>query len=285
MSYCVLTAVERCRWLLVVAAAAALSSGMLRADVVITRLSNQGVIISDGLETQIMIDGLVVEPYSIYGGLPEGLHEQFSQAAGPFAGIDLALVTHQHHEHNQPAYACTFMQKSTTTLLVTSSQVVDLMREKCRQFITASPRVKIISPRYDAPEVIHAGAATVTVFPLSHGVFKYAALENFGHLVEIGGMRVLHLGDASMDAADFERAGVAQMKADIVLIPFLYFSPAPGVSFIDRFLDAPHKIAVHIPPDEMEEVKAWLSTQFPGVLVMDSALDQIVFSLSESPSP
>lgn len=285
MLYCVLTAVDRRGWLAVMVAAVALSSGMLRADVVITRLSNQGVIISDGGATQIMIDGMVVEPYSIYGGLPESLHEPFFQAQGPFSGIDLALVTHQHHEHNQPAFACTFMQKSTATLLVTSSQVVDLMREKCRQFITTSPRVKIIKPHYDAPEVIRVGDAVVTVFPLSHGVGKYATLENFGHLVEIGGMRVLHLGDASMDAADFERAGINQMKVDVALIPFLYFSPAPGVSFIDRFLDAPHKIAVHIPPGEMEEVKVWLSTQFPGVLVMDSALDQIVFSLSESLSP
>ena len=81
----------------------------VQAQVAITLLSNQGVIIADDLGTSVMIDGMVIEPYSVFGGLPEPLHADFLAAAGPFAGVDLALVSHQHHEHNQPASACRFM--------------------------------------------------------------------------------------------------------------------------------------------------------------------------------
>ncbi len=37
-------------------------------------------------------------------------------------------------------------------------------------------------------------------------------------------MTVLHIGDAAMDPADFQRAGLDQVKLDVVMIPFWYFS-------------------------------------------------------------
>ncbi len=232
-----------------------------------------------------MIDGMVVEPYALYGGLSGELSDQFFQAAGPFAGIQLALVSHQHHEHNQPGPACKFLQVSTGTRFVSSAQVMGLMREKCRQFITTSPRVQVIDPQYGHPEVIQEGSIKVTVFLLSHGVGKYAGLQNFAHLVEIGGLRVLHLGDAAMDPEDFIRAGVDGMNVDVALIPFSFFQPGPGGDIVRRFLDVPHQIAMHIPPKEMAEVKSYLQLEFPRVLVLEKALDSAQFSAAGAPVP
>jgi L-ascorbate metabolism protein UlaG (beta-lactamase superfamily) len=255
------------------------------ADVTITQLANEGVIIEDGVSTRVMIDGMVVEPYSLYGGLPAELQPFFAQASGPFAGIDLALASHQHHEHNQPIYACSFMQNSAGTLFASSSQVIDLMREKCRAFITSSPRIRVIDPRYDQPEMLQVKEATVSTFLLTHGVGKYAVLQHFGHLVELGGMRILHIGDAAMEAEDFARAGVDRMDVDIALIPFRYFQPGPGGGTIRRYLDTPHKIAVHIPPGELAEVKDLLRLEFPAVMILESVLDRVHFSATAPPLP
>jgi len=233
----------------------------------------------------VMIDGMVVDNYSVYGGLPVELAGPFNQATGPFSGIKLALASHQHHDHNQPKYACNFVQASQQTILATSAQVLDLMRERCRKYVTTSPNIRIIDPQYDQPEVLESDGVKVTVFLLSHGKGKYAALQNFGHLVEIGGMRVLHVGDAAMDAADFARAGVDKMDIDIALVPFWYFQPGPGGDLVRRFLDVSHKIAVHIPPGEMAEVKAYLQTDFPRVLILENPLDQAQFSVPVPPSP
>ena len=78
-------------WLVVAAA---------QADVTITQLANEGAVIASG-DTRIMIDGMVVEPYAVYGGLPADAVPQFQSASGAFADIDLALVSHRHHEHNE----------------------------------------------------------------------------------------------------------------------------------------------------------------------------------------
>jgi L-ascorbate metabolism protein UlaG (beta-lactamase superfamily) len=231
-----------------------------------------------------MVDGMVTEPYSVYGGLPPALIGSFESATGPFAGVDLVLVSHQHHDHNQPAPACKFMQNSRA-ILATSSQVIDLMREKCRQFVLSSPRVQIVDPQYDEPVNLHVKNANVSIFLLSHGAGKYASLKNFGHLVEIGGMRVLHIGDAAMTATDFNRAQVSEMKVDVALIPFWYFQPGPGGGMVRRFLTAKHMVATHIPPSEMEEVKEYLRVEYPRVVVLENPLDEIRFGDPQASNP
>lgn len=259
-------------------------SATLQADILVTQLANEGVIVSDG-ETRIMIDGMVVEPYSVYGGLPPDAANQFEQISGPFSGIDLALVSHRHHDHNQPEFACRFMQRSAVTRLVSSSQVLGLMREKCRQFITTSPRVREISPGHEQAHEFQRGSADITVFPLSHGTRKYSRIQNFGHLIKMGGLTVLHVGDAAMDGTDFARFGLDQVEIDIALIPFWFFQPGPGETVVKKFMDAPVKIAVHIPPGEMEQVKAHMQAGFPEVIILSKPLDQASFSGAVRPLP
>lgn len=252
------------------------------ADVTITQLANEGVMLTSG-DTRIMIDGMVVKPYSVYGGLDKEAAALFDEQGGVFSGVDLALVSHRHHDHNQPAAACRFMQASTGTLLETSGQVIGLMREKCRSFIVSSERVNEINPQYEAPVVLKAGEGTVRIFPLSHGVRKYAKIQNYGHLVELGGVRMLHVGDAAMDPADYEKAGLADISLDIAFIPFWYFQPGPGSALVERYMDATLKVAVHIPPGEMEEVQSYLAEKFPQVLVLPHPLAETYFIARPEP--
>lgn len=259
-------------------------SATLQAEITITRLANAGVILDDG-QSRVMIDGMVVEPYSVYGGLPESAVADYRRAAGAFADIDLALVSHRHHEHNQPEFACTFLQASPGTMLYSSEQVIGLVREFCRELTTGSGRVHRISPQYGQPEVIEWNDVRVTVFLMSHGTHKYAKIHNFAHLVEIGGLNVLHVGDAAFEPADFEKAGLADVKLDVALIPVVYFQPGPGSEIIERYLDAPLKIAVHIPPGELAEIRPLLEESFPRVMILDEPMQQLRFSAAAPPPP
>jgi hypothetical protein len=60
-------------------------------------------------------------------------------------------------------------------------------------------------------------------------------------------------------------------------VPFWYFQPGPGADIVERFLDAPLKIAVHIPPAEMVEVKAHLAENYPRVRVLENLLDSATY--------
>ena len=259
-------------------------SAALQADVTVTQLANEGVILSDG-NTRIMIDGMVVEPYSVYGGLAGEAAVQFEQAEGVFSAIELALASHRHHDHNQPEFACRFLTRSSMTQFVSSPQVLGLMREKCRPLVAGSPRIREILPAYEQPYIFAQGSAKITVFQLNHGRRKYARIQNFGHLVEMGGLKVLHIGDAAMDETDFARAGLDSVEIDVALIPFWFFQPGPGESVVRQYMDAPHKIAVHIPPGEMAEVSDYLGANFPEVTVLENTLQQASFTATGQPPP
>lgn len=246
------------------------------ADLVVTQLANDGVLVSDG-ETRILIDGLVVEPYSVYGGLPPDVVPLFDELNGPFAAVDLVLISHRHHDHNQPKFACQYMKRSSS-LLKTSEQVIGLMREKCREFMTTSPRVTTIDPQYQQPFKLELKTAKISIFPLSHGTRKYARIQNFGHLIEMGGLTVLHVGDAAMTPKDFELAGLDSTPVDVALLPFWYFQPGPGGDIVDRFFSQSRKIAVHIPPGEMQEVTEHISLNYPDVLILTNVLDKASFT-------
>lgn len=268
--------VARCWWCVVL-----LTCQSVAADVTITRLANEGVIVEDGA-TRIMIDGLVVEPYALYGGLPPELAQQFSTATGLFEDIDLALASHKHHDHNQPAFACDFLKASPKTRLVTSLQVIELIRERCRPLVRTSSQVAAIDPQYEHPVTLPIATAEVTVFLLSHGTGKYARLQNFGHVVEIGGVRILHIGDAAMNATDFKLAVTDILDLDVALIPFWFFQPGPGMSVVEHFMNAPHKLAVHIPPNEMAEVTEYMTENYPEVQVLSEPGDFIVINSPET---
>jgi L-ascorbate metabolism protein UlaG (beta-lactamase superfamily) len=256
----------------------------LQADIVITQLANAGVIVTEG-QARIMVDGMVVEPYAIYGGLPEAARADFLNARGEFAGIDLALVSHRHHEHSQPEFGCRFLQASPATEVYTSEQVIGLLREFCRGFVVGNPRIHAIAPQHGRPEFIEVEGARVTVFPLTHGTRKYARIQHYAHLLEIGGMQVLHLGDAEMDPAEFERAGLADIRIDVALIPLRFFQPGPGAELIERYLNAPLKIAVHIPPGEVDEVRAYMEEFFPTVQMMDKPMERLRFTVAGQAPP
>jgi L-ascorbate metabolism protein UlaG (beta-lactamase superfamily) len=175
------------------------------------------------------------------------------------------------------------MQGSTATEFYSGSQVIGMMREKCRQFMTTSPRVHEVSPQYEAPESFQAGGAKIRIFPLSHGTRKYARIQNNGHLIELGGLTVLHVGDAAMDATDYARAGMEEVDIDVALIPFWYFQPGPGAEVIEKYINARFKIAVHIPPGEMAEVKEYMQQGFPQVMILEDPLDQVEFTAPAPP--
>lgn len=54
----------------------------------------------------------------------------------------------------------------------------------------------------------------------------------------MGGMTLLHIGDAAMKPLDFTRAGLDKVEIDVALIPFWYFQPGPGSQLMTRFFDA-----------------------------------------------
>ena len=74
-------------------------------------------------------------------------------------------------------------------------------------------------------------------------------------------------------------------KGLLALIPIAYFQPGPGIEIIERYMNAPVKIAVHIPPGELEEIKGLVAPAHPQLIFLDEPLQQLRFSAAVPPPP
>ncbi len=250
------------------------------ADVKVTFLGNEGVLL-EADSGKIMIDGFIQESYAIYDGLTESAGRQLAAASGPFSNITIALASHRHFDHFQPDPACRFMRASPSTLIVTSPEVVALAKDRCRAFAPSHRNLQQVIPALGVPHQVKRNGLTVEIFPLSHGSGKYAAIQNYGHLVTLGGMTVIHIGDAAMDSKDFILANLQNRQIDIALIPYWFLVQSSGRLLVEQYLNATHKIAVHIPPKEQEQVRQILAKEMPQVLMFDQRMETRTFTAGQ----
>lgn len=205
------------------------------APLEVTWLANEGVLLACG-ERQVLIDAFVPEAYSIYTALPPATAQALLAGEPPFDDIELALVSHVHRDHFQPQFAQRYLAAHPGTRLVASPQVVELLG--------ADSGAVSRWPAAGKPERFSHAGITVELLELSHGI---DGMQNLGHIVTLGGFRILHLGDAEIVAANFAPYGLAGRDLDVALIPYWYFASAAGRALIATHLDARLKIAVHIP--------------------------------------
>lgn len=262
----------------------------------VTALANEGALLRAG-DVAVLIDAFLAEPYSVYGALPEQTLEALLAAAPPFDGVDLALVSHRHGDHLQPAPAARFLRASPGTWLASSPQVLELVREADAALAPAmaeraadatdgarptdaapwpdeaagrpTPQPRAVLPEPGQSVRLRRDGLSVDVLRLSHGTGRFAAIQNLGHVIELGGQRVLHVGDAAMDPRRFAPYALAERDLDVALLPFWYFLDEGGRQLVREHLRARHVIACHIPPADLADVRAALAESDPHVLVPD----------------
>jgi len=235
-------------------------------------LANEGFLLRRG-EIDVLIDAFVEEPYAGYAGLPPELSAHLRTTTAPFDSIELALVSHAHGDHFQEGLASAFLKASTRTRLVSSPQVVDALRAALGAEHQASERLEALLPEAGARKVTaHAGVG-IELLWLPHGGMPSRKIQNLGHLITIGDMKILHVGDADMIPAAFAPYRLAEEAIDVAILPYWYFVYPGGRRLVQEHLPARLYIAAHIAPSEHEKLRAQIAARMPQVVVFDEALE------------
>lgn len=231
-------------------------AGPLAAQAELVHLANEGFLLrSEG--RAVLIDAFLEEPYAGYASLEREALERLRAARPPFDRVDLALVSHVHRDHFQPELAAEFLAASPDTVLATTAQVLERLGGEGRVLAAGED---------GAPLRATLGGVEVECFRLSHGSGRHAGIENLGHLLEVGGVRFLHLGDAVPDPEAFARLELAG-RVDVALVPYWYLDGGAGQRLIDEHVAPRHVVAMHVPPPEMADLRRKLADT--DVLVMD----------------
>ncbi len=248
----------------------------------IVALANEGFLLRCG-DDAVLIDAFLAEPSSIYDALPPSVLVSLLGAKPPFDGVDLALVSHVHGDHFQPAPARRFLDASPQTLLASSPQVLAALDahdqaaaelaagDGARGDADATPsELSASTARFPAPGqsmTLTRGHIVVEFLHLSHGTGRFASIENLGHVITLAGRRILHLGDAAMEPAHFAPYAATLRDIDVALIPYWYFLSSAGRALLAESVDASLTIACHVPGQERDDVIAALAASHPDVIV------------------
>ena len=231
----------------------------------VTFLANEGFLLR-AAGTGVLVDAFVIERHAGYGALSGELAAALRTASPPFDTVRVALASHVHRDHFQPEPARDFLLATSRVRLASTPQVLEALRSvhpaldaRLEEVLPAPGRVS----RLDFPDV------KVEVLRLSHG--RNSRVENLGHIIDIGGWRVAHVGDAEPYEDSYAPYALSARGLRLSLIPYWYFQSEDGRTIVAKHLRAPHMIAVHIPPDQTTDVGDALAETYPDVVVPSAA--------------
>jgi L-ascorbate metabolism protein UlaG (beta-lactamase superfamily) len=199
-----------------------------------------------------------------------------NSGSGPFADVDLLLVTHLHRDHFNPKLVAEFLRDHARCLLVAHTQVVDLLRkeEGIAQIVRQIHEIKLEPGAYEHVSLSGIAFDVLCLKHMSDDPEKEPT-RNLAFIVELGGVRFLHLGDSSIDQSEahLNRYPFEQKPIDILFLNQYDRSEATQ-KFIAEKIKPSRIIAMHIPPAELEEESKNIRAAYPHAIVFKQSMEQ-----------
>jgi len=244
------------------------------AEFQVTLLANEGFFLqSEG--QAVLIDAFIDEPYSNYGALHPDLASAILLRRAPFDQVTLALVSHAHPDHIQPKMAGKFLLRYPEAVLATSGEVIESVKLGFNRFDSVSDRIKKFWPEPKTSSAYVHNDVAVEFLRLPHGG-AWPDTENLGHVITVGTAKILHIGDADVDAEIFEPYNLPKRELDVALIPYWFFQTDEGLAILTEHVQAKQYIACHIPPAEGPRHKKRLPKKLANTQVLDP-METVVF--------
>jgi L-ascorbate metabolism protein UlaG (beta-lactamase superfamily) len=246
------------------------------AQVTVRYVANEGVLLVADT-TRIMIDGLHRPYRTQYASLGAKDRQLAESAEDLFAGIDLLLASHHHGDHFSGEAIASHLRSSATARFAGASQMTE-----------AVLRAGAPAGLLDSFDVL-PGSHFVTTGPgysveligIMHGGRTWDDVENLGHVIELGGVRFLHIGDADTDTEHFTGLELADDPVDVAFIPFWFLESASARQMIATHIRPRRVVAVHVPPGDGERLRKAVGEHYPELVIFNQPL-QDVFSVEAS---
>lgn len=257
----------------VVAYQAPNSSSPQPSGIEITYIANEGVLISAG-DKQVLIDGLHREYQPAYAFLPPVEREKIETAKPPFDKIDLILVSHMHLDHFHPESIGRHLHHNPKATLVSSQQVVDEIEKNFKDYQSIKARVIGATPPWKERVAMKVAGIEFEILRLRHGTGRHATIQNLGHVIKLGGKKLLHIGDADTSVENFEKYNLDEEGIDIAILPFWFLLGAEEQALVREHIKPKEIIAVHISPDQSDKTTAQIQQAFPNAIAFTTLLEK-----------
>ena len=173
-----------------------------------------------------------------YAFPPDNLRKLLENAQKPYNKIDLLLVSHLHGDHFHPVSIGKYLKNNPNSVLASSEQIVEKVREDFADYKKVKPQIKNISHEWKKSVEKDFDGIKVKFLGLRHGSERFKWIQNLGHLVEVGGKKFLHLGDADMSEENFSVYNLNEENIDVAFIPYWFFTFKKRTRFSRKTIQA-----------------------------------------------
>lgn len=252
-----------------------LSASAQENAVTITYLQNDGVLISNG-EDKVLIDALFT-PVSGWINITDNELNNMTSAIAPYNDIDLVLITHNHGDHYSIASVNAHLNNNSNARLIAPPQV--------RSNFSGS-QILTVSPSVGQSESLTINGIELEVLHMHHfDAFgnDFSNVQNYGFLIKIGGVNILHLGDVEMTVENLQSFGLAGKNINYVLIPTFNTQAHLQTSHRDALLSQVNPaniIGLHLFFSGISSRKQEILNLYPDAIVFSEPLQSVTVSIT-----
>jgi L-ascorbate metabolism protein UlaG (beta-lactamase superfamily) len=250
--------------------------------------------------SSVLIDALF--DLNVEDGKPPRAHDHLDAegiawlegAKKPFGKVDAVLVTHMHDDHFTAGCAANYMKSNGWAVLAGTGEVVEALSEY--QWLKGEIGDRLVAAGAGPGEVDtfvidgltiyalgvrHTGCMTGPDKPEGSMSDGSPCMEHVAWLVEAGGRRILHLGDAKMAPEEFEQyPWLPGLQIDVAFVPFWFIDREGGVDVINSLIAPKTVVLMHWNRwnrDSIIEDFELVKDDLPPTVIFSEAFEKRVF--------
>jgi L-ascorbate metabolism protein UlaG (beta-lactamase superfamily) len=235
----------------------------------LTFLANEGVMLSSGGK-KVLIDALFVKYKTGFATPADSTQAALAAARAPFDNVDLILATHYHGDHFHPQQVAAHLAANPRATLATSAQVIDSLRGRLPRGGPIDARIlaRTTPPGTRRREVING--IPVEFIGISHGTGprNHLQIEHLAYIVELGGKRVLHVGDAILSEDNLRAFRLDTARIDVALVPTWVATGKSSREAIERWVKPKQVVAFHVGEGEGEQATRDVRSANPSAITL-----------------
>jgi L-ascorbate metabolism protein UlaG (beta-lactamase superfamily) len=215
----------------------------------LTYISNAGVMLEVN-KKKILIDSFCNPRTPIYKRITDEVKEHIILGVPPFNDIDLLLFTHHHTHHFDAESVDSFMERNEKAFVLATPQSMMMLNSVF--FDSKESRFIKVEPEKYQTEDIHLNGIDIQAISMLHMGKEYEEVENFAYLINVGGKKILHVGDAKPAQENYMDLNLIREDIDLLIAPFPYISIGAGRQMIEKYIRPKNIVAMHLPYKELD---------------------------------
>lgn len=240
-------------------------------------IANSGFMFSSGT-THLLIDALYLDA-EVWETPSKQIQKDMMKGAPPFKNISHMLVSHYHADHFDATLVSRFLVNNPKAMLLTNHQTDSVLQKiyKTDQQLNRPNQIKVINTPMFSSGNYESGQLKVTTLGQRHMGKEDSTVESLGFLVELGGKKILHIGDADYTDENFAGFNLENEHIDIAFIHYWFLLDCEGRRIVETYIKPDKIVLTHVPYDELRRNYKRIKEYYPNVEVFLNHMDKKIF--------